>query len=82
MSLHILCQYCNEIEQSKTSFAHHVCDKDILRERITAQQSMLTRIYENARGHGDSTHAVTRWEIDTVDYQALEDFLLPEESDD
>jgi hypothetical protein len=24
---------------------------------------MLMRIYENARGHGDSLHAVTRWSL-------------------
>lgn len=59
----------------------HVCDTDSLRERITHQYSMLMRIYENARGDGDSAHAVTRWEIDTVDYQALEAFLFPDDAD-
>lgn len=72
------CKYCGETEHSKLSALAHVCDKEVLRERITAQHSMLMRIYENARGHGDSVHAVNRWEIDTVDYQALEDFLFPE----
>lgn len=74
----LTCRYCQASEPTKTSFAYHVCDKDVLRERITAQNAMLLRIYENAQGHGDSIHAVARWEVDTVDYQALEDFLFPE----
>lgn len=78
------CKYCGEIEHSKLSALTHVCDKDVLRERITDQRAMLTRIYENARGYDDSVHAVTRWEVDTVDYQALGDFLFPnsEETND
>lgn len=30
----INCPYCRKNESSKTSFAHHVCDKDALRQRI------------------------------------------------
>lgn len=47
------------------------------RDQLRTHREMLMRIYENAQGYGDSIHAVTRWEVDTLDYQALEDFLFP-----
>lgn len=75
----MICDYCLSSEPSKLSFAYHVCNKETLQNRITAQRQILMRIYENARGLGDSVHAVTRWEIDTADYQALEDFLFPKD---
>ena len=75
----MICEYCLSGEPSNLSAMYHVCNKETLQNRLTAQHEMLMRIYENARGHGDSTHAVARWEVDTVDYQALEDFLFPKE---
>jgi len=77
------CKYCGEIEHSKLSALTHVCDKEVLRERITAQHSMLMRIYENAQDFGGTTpETATAWQIDTVDYLALENFLYPESANE
>lgn len=74
------CKYCEKTEHSKLSALTHVCDKDALRERIISQHEILQRIYDNAQGvGGNSLETVTAWQIDTVDYQALEEFLFPDE---
>ncbi len=83
MSLHILCKYCNAIEQSKLSALTHICDKDVLRERITGQHSMLTRIYDEASAitasgfPANSDVDTTGWRIDLPLYLELEEFLYP-----
>lgn len=37
----LICKYCHATEHTATSFAHHVCDKDVLRDRITGQEAHM-----------------------------------------
>ena len=37
----LICKYCHATEHSATSFAHHVCDPNTLRDRITGQEAHM-----------------------------------------
>jgi hypothetical protein len=57
-----------------------IVDFDSEGEGLIRRDDVLA-LLKNGESIGDSTRAVTRWELDTVDYQALEDFLFPKQEE-
>lgn len=40
----LTCSYCGKAEQSKTAFAFHVCDQNILKDLLTASRAEVEHL--------------------------------------